>query len=165
MRLDSHLSPQDYLYHMRQNVRIRLSDMGEGFSGVVIGNLFLIRYHAVNGSERQRIHKVESRRPRCTYNAFGFVNGGDYGTEVSFLYTTGFLDPVSFALYILIGILVFLKDGFLFNKPVVVLFIAVFISVLVIVITMVTSRNASCAERGRKRILKFLADPSIETSI
>ena len=160
MRLNSRLSTQDYLYYLRQNARFRLLDPCEGFSGLVIGNLFLLRYHAINGSEKQRLYKEESRRPRCTYNAFGVVKSGDYGSEIVCVYTVGFLDPVSFVFFLLVGILATLRGGFLFDEPGIAIAVVAFVLIIAIAITMFISSNACCAERGRRKVLELLEDPS-----
>lgn len=164
MRLDSRLSKQEYLDYMRQNARFRFVDPCEGFSGLVIGSFFLVRYHAVNGSEKQRLYKEESRRPSCTYNAFGVVKSGDYGSEVLYMYTVGYLDPISFVFFLLVGILATLRGGFLLEEPGIAILIVAFLLVLMIIVTTIKSSCACCAERGRKRIFELLKDPSKSVS-
>lgn len=159
MRLDSRLSQRDYLHYMRQTAHFRFDKYREGFSGLVIGSFFLLKYYAVNGSERDRLNK-ETRRSRCTYNAFGFVKSGDYGSEVLYMYTVGFLDPISVILLLLVGVLATLKGRFLFEEPGIAILIVAFLLLLMVIATTIKDSSACCAERGRKRILELLKDPS-----
>lgn len=147
---------------MRQIARIRFYSQGEGFSGFVVGNFFLLRYHAFNGSEKQKLYIEETRRAKHMYNAFGLVKSGDYGSEIYCICTVGFLDPASVLFFLLVGVAASLYDCFLFQEPLLAIFAAVFVSVLLVVFSVIADSRACCAERGRRKILKFLDDPTKE---
>ena len=86
MRIQSELSPKQYLREMRRQLGSFTSFGDPRFTGIILGNFFWITYHS--GYEWNRRITNEKNR------AFGFVKDWHGSTMTYCVRTKGFLDPV-----------------------------------------------------------------------
>lgn len=102
MKITSDLSKGDYLTALKDRMGSRFSFGQDRFTGLFLGSLFSVTYHA--GHEENR--RVTNEK----HSALGFVRKAPQGCEVCFIRTWGMLYPTGFLTLILLCFVVFLMS-------------------------------------------------------
>ncbi|MBQ9168342.1 MAG: hypothetical protein IJX67_08060 [Oscillospiraceae bacterium] len=95
MRIESNLSPEIYIAHLKRQLGRWYSFGDERFTGFVLGRFFSIVYHS-GFEENRRITNEKNR-------AIGYAKDTPDGTEVRFIRLYGLTNPISLAALFLLG--------------------------------------------------------------
>lgn len=151
MRIHTSLSPQRYIWELKQQMEA-FTDFGmERFTGIILGRFFYITHHA--GHEYNRRITNEKNR------AMGFVRRRENGCEACFIRMKGHLDPISLLVMYLFSLLYYaLRTHGEIEAPL--YWVSLAVSLFVGGISAIQDSLTERGREGKIELLTLLRDPT-----